>query len=256
MSIDDIKRRHAAAAGITAWEHWPYGPGSHRCISDNNGNLIAVVHEQSETPIYSEAIVLAHEDRAELLDEVDRLTRELATAERSRADRVTSVDGAAAAARKRAAAIGAVRRLCRSYTPEPPPIFRGPGLSEHGEGFNHGTRTLAEAVLSTLSDLLDESGEVSGLASPEAGLSLTELLVLHEWDEQVFGGFLCLTCTPDAAHEDPDLVVAWPCPPLRAAGLTDEGARDVVLRHRAVIEAGARGEAAQPKESTVAGEGL
>lgn len=43
-----------------------------------------------------------------------------------------------------------IRQLCQSYTPEPPPLFRGPGLSEHGEGYNHGTRDMAEAVLDVL----------------------------------------------------------------------------------------------------------
>ena len=43
-----------------------------------------------------------------------------------------------------------IRRLCEKYTPEPPPLFRGPGLSEHGEGYNHGTRDMAGAVLGVL----------------------------------------------------------------------------------------------------------
>lgn len=43
-----------------------------------------------------------------------------------------------------------IRRLCENYTPEPPPLFRGPGLSEHGVGYNHGTRDMAEAVLGVL----------------------------------------------------------------------------------------------------------
>lgn len=44
----------------------------------------------------------------------------------------------------------AVRRLCNSYTDQPPPIFRGPGLSEHGQGYNAGTRDMARAVLTLL----------------------------------------------------------------------------------------------------------
>lgn len=43
-----------------------------------------------------------------------------------------------------------VRRLCDDYKDQPPPIFRGPGLSEHGVGYNAGTRDLARAVLSYL----------------------------------------------------------------------------------------------------------
>jgi hypothetical protein len=85
------------------------------------------------------------EPMAQMLAEIERLT---AIVEKWTADH-----------RARAVAIGAVRRLCRSYTPEPPPLFRGPGLSEHGEGYNHGTRDMAEAVLNALNDTLDESGE-------------------------------------------------------------------------------------------------
>lgn len=43
-----------------------------------------------------------------------------------------------------------IRRLCENYTPVPPPLFRGPGLSEHGEGYNRGTRDMAAAVLGVL----------------------------------------------------------------------------------------------------------
>lgn len=43
-----------------------------------------------------------------------------------------------------------VVRLCNSYASGPPPIFQGPGLSEAGKGWNAGTATLAQAVLSYL----------------------------------------------------------------------------------------------------------
>lgn len=70
-------------------------------------------------------------------------------------------------------------------------------------------------------------------------LSLAELIVLHDWDELIFGGFICLTCTPDdAAIEEEN--VYWPCPPLRAGGMTDEQAKEIILRHRAEVEAAAR----------------
>ncbi|MEV4122878.1 hypothetical protein [Micromonospora sp. NPDC049645] len=42
------------------------------------------------------------------------------------------------------------RRLCDGYKDQPPPIFRGPGLSERGEGYNQGVRDMARAVLSYL----------------------------------------------------------------------------------------------------------
>lgn len=62
-----------------------------------------------------------------------------------------------AADRLRATAIGAVRRLAHNYPPVPPPLFRDP-TSEHGVGFNHGARTLAQAVLQQLNDVLTPDG--------------------------------------------------------------------------------------------------
>jgi hypothetical protein len=71
--------------------------------------------------------------------------------------------------------------------------------------------------------------------------ALLALLEQHDWDALIFGGFLCLTCTPEEAYnEDPDLTVSWPCPPLRAAGMTNQHAEAVVLAHSAAIEAQAR----------------
>jgi hypothetical protein len=63
-----------------------------------------------------------------------------------------------------------------------------------------------------------------------------ELLKLHDWDELLFGGFYCLHCTPDDADdfEDP---IAWPCQPLREAGVTDEEARALIAEHREKVAA-------------------
>lgn len=63
---------------------------------------------------------------------------------------------------------------------------------------------------------------------------LVKLLEEHDWDETIFGGFICMKCTP----EDPgfDDVVAWPCPPLKAAGLTDVKAVEMVEAHWAKID--------------------
>lgn len=52
--------------------------------------------------------------------------------------------------------LGSVERFCHYYTPVPPPLFRGPGLSEHGEGYNHGTRDMANGALSYLANPSDE----------------------------------------------------------------------------------------------------
>ncbi|MFI1194036.1 hypothetical protein ACH4T9_12375 [Micromonospora sp. NPDC020750] len=65
-----------------------------------------------------------------------------------------------------------------------------------------------------------------------------DLIKQHEYDELIFGGFLCLTCTPEAAYdEDPDLTVMWPCPTLRAAGMTDDEATAVITADRASQDA-------------------
>jgi hypothetical protein len=62
------------------------------------------------------------------------------------------------------------------------------------------------------------------------------LLELHDWDELIFGGFYCLHCTPDDedSFDDP---IAWPCQPLREAGVTDSEARALIRAHREKVEA-------------------
>lgn len=70
------------------------------------------------------------------------------------------------------------------------------------------------------------------------------LLALHEYDELIFGGFICTHCTPNWEDgDDPDDNVAWPCPSLRAIGVTDEEAIAIIKAHRAEIEAKAAQEA-------------
>jgi hypothetical protein len=75
---------------------------------------------------------------------------------------------------------------------------------------------------------------------PPGGGRMTDpkLIEQHEYDELIFGGFLCLTCTPEVAYnEDPDQTVMWPCPPLRDAGMTDNEAVAVIQAHRAAVAA-------------------
>lgn len=64
----------------------------------------------------------------------------------------------------------------------------------------------------------------------------TELLKLHDWDELLFGGFYCLHCTPED-EDNFDDPIAWPCQPLREAGVTDDDARALVEAHREKVEA-------------------
>jgi hypothetical protein len=79
-------------------------------------------------------------------------------------------------------------------------------------------------------------------ASPPPA-TLEDLLRDHDWDELIFGGYICLTCSPKEDEEgygDPDTTIMWPCPPLRDAGLTDEKATEVVRQHYARIAEAAR----------------
>lgn len=62
-----------------------------------------------------------------------------------------------------------------------------------------------------------------------------ELIKLHEYDELIFGGFICLHCTPGNC-DDPDDNVYWPCQPLREVGVTDHEAVALIKAQRAEIE--------------------
>jgi hypothetical protein len=65
------------------------------------------------------------------------------------------------------------------------------------------------------------------------------LIKLHDWDELIFGGFICTHCTP-ADADDPADNVYWPCQQLRVAGMDDEEAKAIIVAHRAKIEEAAR----------------
>lgn len=58
------------------------------------------------------------------------------------------------------------------------------------------------------------------------------LITPHEYEELIFGGFICLHCTPDDC-DDPDDNVYWPCPSLRAVGVTDEEGVALITARRA-----------------------
>lgn len=62
------------------------------------------------------------------------------------------------------------------------------------------------------------------------------LLAVHEYDELIFGGYICTHCTPDDA-DDPDDNIPFPCPTLRDAGMTDEMSAQVIKAHRQQVEA-------------------
>jgi hypothetical protein len=65
-----------------------------------------------------------------------------------------------------------------------------------------------------------------------------DLAAAHEWDELIFGGYICLTCSPkeDApGYGEPESTVMWPCGTLRAEGMTDDEATEIVrVRYAAV----------------------
>lgn len=83
---------------------------------------------------------------------------------------------------------------------------------------------------------------------PQTPPGRDELIRMHQYDELVFGGYICVHCTP--ATEDADYNVGWPCPPLREAGVTDEEAEGLILARRAAIAAAtaaARASQTQPE---------
>ncbi|SFK91796.1 hypothetical protein SAMN05216275_14121 [Streptosporangium canum] len=80
-----------------------------------------------------------------------------------------------------------------------------------------------------------------------------DLIKLHEYDELIFGGVYCTHCTPDDCADADDNVM-WPCPPLRAAGVTDDEAIEIITARRAAIEKAHRASAAQGEAKTAGGD--
>jgi hypothetical protein len=118
---------------------------------------------------------------------------------------------------------------------------------EQPDGYRH----LREVTVSD-PDALDALATIIGVDVPALAAAVEELrrqraalIALHDWDELLFGGFICLHCTPDDC-DDPDDNVYWPCPSLRAIGVTDEEvvalikARRADVERKAAQEAGAR----------------
>jgi hypothetical protein len=128
MSIDEIRAREIGASeGPWEADGWEvYGPARRWIAETHDPDNIGQCEQDAEFIAHARADVPA------LLADVERLAAFEAKAENL------------------ADTLNAVRRLCQSYTPEPPPLFRGPGLSEHGEGYNHGTRDMAQAILGVL----------------------------------------------------------------------------------------------------------
>ncbi|GAA2990354.1 hypothetical protein GCM10017559_07940 [Streptosporangium longisporum] len=99
------------------------------------------------------------------------------------------------------------------------------------------TSYMGERMGNVLTRLRDAEAEQARLRHHRS-----ELITLHEREELLFGGFICLHCTP-ADADDPDDNVYWPCPSLRAVGMTDEEAIALITAHRAAIAEKARLEA-------------
>lgn len=100
-------------------------------------------------------------------------------------------------------------------------------------------RTDVPALLAH-ADALEERGskltrELDLRSRGQVSENARDLLAQHDWDELIFGGFICLACTPDDA-DDPDDNVSWPCKPLLDAGITLLHAEALIKLHRAEIE--------------------
>lgn len=83
----------------------------------------------------------------------------------------------------------------------------------------------------------EKAGKPITYLDPEAARAA--LIEQHQYDELIFGGFICTHCTPDDC-DDPDDNVYYPCPSLRAVGVTDDDAIGIIKAHRAEVEARAR----------------
>lgn len=88
------------------------------------------------------------------------------------------------------------------------------------------TDLIVSEALKSAEDLLTE---VETLRAQRAAL-----LALHNYDELIFGGFICLHCTAEDC-DDADDNVYWPCPSLRAVGVTDDEGRQIIMARRAEI---------------------
>lgn len=69
----------------------------------------------------------------------------------------------------------------------------------------------------------------------------TALIEVHAWDETIFGGFYCMTCSN--MDDDSTDLVTWPCSSLRAVGVTDAEAVEIIQARRTAIQAKAAGHA-------------
>lgn len=65
--------------------------------------------------------------------------------------------------------------------------------------------------------------------------NLAELLKKHPHDQLIFGGYICLTCTPEDA-DDPDQNVYWPCSALVEAGMTESMAGTYLIGYSLAVD--------------------
>jgi hypothetical protein len=175
MNLEEIRARSAAASeGPWEADGWEvYGPARRWVAETHDPDNV----EQCEAD--AEFVAHARTDIPNLLALVDALTAENArlrnqdglardalrrsgyldveTSDRPLAELIEKLNTDARDAVRTVGVVAAqlrgqlntTRRLCQSYTPEPPPLFRNP-TSQHGEGYNHGTRDMAEAILGVL----------------------------------------------------------------------------------------------------------
>lgn len=121
---------------------------------------------------------------------------------------------------------------------------QGPAGSDYAraEALVRRYQTEGPAVLEELHGDSENAGFLAAAFAQAERAYLDAMLRLHDWDELIFGGYICLHCTP--ADAGPDDNVGFPCPPLREAGITNEIAVQIIKAHYEKVEQRAREEAA------------
>ncbi|MGK5677613.1 hypothetical protein [Actinoplanes sp. URMC 104] len=110
---------------------------------------------------------------------------------------------------------------------------------DHSYALHHGGRLMATVRSAGGGDwIVRRPGEPGEAVRSDRDQALNDALLpslvrAHRYEIGVTG-YWCLKCTP--LGEDKQPAVAWPCPPLTAAGVTDDAAEQIVEVHRIAAE--------------------